>query len=318
MLEVLPRGRNNPFTPLTAVSIIDVFKVIKNLNYETKTRMFGDSRFCGILPIIDIDEPNNRIDLILTLSDKDADEQVVRDFNNTSIVRALSRNANEGVDARTHIVIKQNSTFPKTASFALEHKTYLTPKFFVDTLNYFLRDIIQTNPSTFLGNHPSERDSSGNPKVVNTRLKFEYSTALSDEIIAAFASGRVQNVIFEEPLPPTDFDPTKNFIQHKKKVFLDVSATMVSASAKTLERQREIVTNHFKRITNIHPELKNIQFTIKFESATGVSQTAYYDSATQEFSLAKKTSIEPSLRQRASAAPTINRALCDRMFAHIG
>lgn len=317
MLEVLPKGRNDPFTPLTAVSIIDVFKVIKNLNYETKTRMFGDSRFCGILPIIDIDEPNNRIDLILTLSDKDADEQVVRDFLNTSNVRALARNVNEGVDARTHVVIKQDVTYPKTASFALEHKTHLTPKFFVDTLNYFLRDIYQTVPSTFLGNHPSEKDSSGNPKVVNTKLKFEYSTALSDEIIAAFASGRVQNVIFEEPLPLTAFDPTNNFIQHKKKVFLDVSATMVSKSAKTFKKQKEIVVNQFKRITNIHPNLKNVQFTIKFESATGVPQTAYYDSATQEFSLAKKTSIEPSLRQRASATPTINRALCDRMFAHI-
>src|SRR5699024_7155515 len=125
----------------------------------------------------------NRIDLLLCLSDKDADNQIVRDFDNIQKVRPLLRKKTEGVDSVVHIVIKTDSKYKLNASFAMERKTGLTPYFFVSTLNYFLKDMIDSNPNHFQGNHPTDTDKDGNPKKLRLKLKFKYTNALSDEIV---------------------------------------------------------------------------------------------------------------------------------------
>lgn len=317
-LGVKPSGKKHPVTPITRLTILDIFKHFKNRGYETKDRKFKDNRFCGLLPIIQISGSNDRIDLVLCLSDKDADNQIVRDFENIQNTRPLTRAETEGVDSVVHVVIKFDSNSPTHAQFAIERKSGLTPAIFIDTLNYFLKDISKGYPEDFKGVHPTDKDEQGNPKKLPLVLKFHYESVLSDEIIDAFEKGRVQDVLFHEPLPKSSsFDPAGNFVPNKKTVHLDVKGSMINARSKnTLEKMRDL-SNGFKGMIKGHKDLKGTTFTIKFKTQDGQNQTAYYHASEDEFSLAKKTYVSESVRNPASETLELNQLLCDKIYSSI-
>lgn len=317
ILDILPLRSDSPVTPLTNVSILDIFKALKTWDYETKNRMYGNSRFCGLLPVMDIKATKNRINLILSISDKDADNPIARDFNNVNRTRELGRNETEGLETSTHVVISLDPQNPRNAKFAIEHKTGLTPKLFVDTLNYFLRDAKLTNEDYFKGNHPTQNDVNGNPIQVPFRANFRHESVLSQEVIDAFDKGRVHDVLFHEKLPATDYDSAGNYRQKKRTVYLDVGAKIISDKSKTISEKVKEIKASFSNIVRSHPTLQGITFTIKFDNANGHPQTATYDTETQEFSLAKKTYLSEDLKQKATATPTINKPLCDKIFSHI-
>lgn len=319
IMDVISRSRRDTSIPLTNISILDIFTNLKVWGYEGKNRLYGKDRFCGLLPLISIDPQQNRIDLLFCISDIEADNQIVRDFLNINSVRDLSRNNTEGVDTNVHIIIKYNPLKPRNAQFAIEHRAGIGSKIFVDTLNYFLRDAVSHHASNFEGNHPTERTPSGQPTTIPFKVKFKYQSIISDEVIRAFETGRVQDVLFHEAIPNNNnFDPMgNNYTQNKKTVHLNVGANVVSASSTTIGDKINDIKNSFTNILNSHPNLRGTTFTIKFRNNNGHEQTAYYDSNIQEFSLCKKSYVGSELRQPAAITPVLNTALCDIMFAHI-
>lgn len=316
IMDILPRKRNDTAIPLTTKSILDIFTSLKHWDYETENRLFASNRFCGLIPLIDIQQ--NRIDLLLCISDIDADNHIVRDFLDVEKVRGLTRNATEGVDTMAHVIINIDPQNPTNARFAIEHKAGMGPKIFVDTLNYFLRDAIKEHPDYFKGNHPTLRGTNGQPTTIPYKVKFRYESIISDEVIRAFETGRVQDVLFHEPIPVNNnFDPMGNYTQNKRTVHLNVGANVVNANSNTFGDKVRDIKNSFNNITRSHPNLNGTTFTIKFKNDNGHDQTAYYNSDAQEFSLVKKTYIERSLRQPATTTPSLNTELCNRMFGHI-
>lgn len=317
ILENNPTRHKPPVTPLTNITILDIFKQLKNLGYENKDRMFKDNKFCGLIPIIEI--TSDRIDLKLCLSDKEADNQVVRDFTDIKQTRPLIRKENEGVDHTVHVVIKHNPQNPMSALFAIEYKTGLTPKFFVDTLNYLLRDMCKNHDKLFRGSHPTKRDSNNKPEFVKLNLKFSYESVLSDEVIKAFEQGRVLDVVFNKPISnPAQYDNLGNFTPNKNTMHLDVTGKLIKQKSKTRESKIKDIKNAFQNLTNQHYDLKGTTFTIKFENAEGNVQTAKYDTQYNEFSLSKKTYAPESIRKKTvDNDDKLNIDLCDRMFRHI-
>ena len=318
ILEIKKNGRNKPVTPLTRISIFDIFSKLKNKGYETKDRMFKDNRFCGLLPIISVSVSKDRVDLMLCLSDKDADNQIVRDFNNVQNTRPLTRKDTEGVDSIVHVVISLDKTTPTTAKFAMERKTGLTPRFFVDTLNYFLKNLIAAYSDEFKGNHPTDKDNKGNPKKLPLKLIFKYESVLSDEIVNAFEKGRVKDVLFHEKLPlSNNFDPHGNFVPNKRTMHLDVQGKLINQKSRTNKEKIYDLKAGFKGLIRGNKSLKGTTFTIKFTNKDGQSQTAYYDATYDEFSLAKKTYLPETIKEPIEEPLTLNQELCDKMFLQI-
>lgn len=318
IMDVISKRRQDTSIPLTNISILDIFTHLKTWGYEGKNRLYGKNRFCGLLPLIKINPQQNRIDLLFCISDIEADNQIVRDFVHVNQVRDLARNNTEGVDTNVHILIKYNPQTPRNAQFAIEHRTGMGSKTFVDTLNYFLRHAVSSYSNNFQGNHPTERTSSGQPTKIPFKVKFKYQNIISDEVIRAFETGRVQDVLFHEAIPANNnFDPMGNYTQNKKTVHLNVGANVVSVNSTTIKDKVSDIKNSFTNIVKTHPNLRGTTFTIKFRNNNGHEQTAYYDSNVQEFSLVKKTYVESKLRQAAAITPKLNAKLCDRMFAHI-
>tara|TARA_R110002126_G_scaffold38679_8_gene115378 strand:- start:2110 stop:3105 length:996 start_codon:yes stop_codon:yes gene_type:complete len=317
-LKIDPIGRKNPTTPLTKMSIFDVLKKLKSKGYEGKDRKFEKSRFCGLFPIIEVSNSNDRIDLILCLSDKDADNQVVRDFNNIQVTRPLTRKKNEGVDSVVHIVISFKKSNPSTARFAIERKSGLTPKLFVDTLNYFVRDLCKSYPNDFKGVHPTKRDEKGRPIELPLKLRFVYESVLSDEIIDAFENGRVKDVLFHKQIPKSQsIDPAGNFVPKKNTVHLDVKGKLIRQKSETPEDKMQDLKDGFNFMISNDKSLKNTTFTIKFKNKDNQSQTAYYDATFDEFSLAKKTYFPESIKEPVSQPLKLNKRLCGKMYLQI-
>lgn len=317
-LKVNPSGRKNPIIPRTNISILDIFEKLKLKGYESKDRKFKENRFCGLLPIITVSNSKERINLILCLSDKDADNLVVRDFDDTKITRPLNRKANEGVDSIVHIVVSFDRQTPNVARFAIERKPGLTPTFFVDTLNYFVRDICKTYSNDFKGVHPTARDDKGNPKILPLSFKFTYESVISDEIVDAFENGRVNDVLFHQNIPqPTSLDPAGNFVPNKKTMHLDVKGKLIKQKSKTTLAKMNDLKDGFKSVIHGNQGLKDLTFTIKFKNKNNQNQTAYYDATYDEFSLAKKTYIPEAMKEPVSQPLKLNKNLCDRMYLQI-
>ena len=80
---------------------------------------------------------------------------------------------------------------------------------------------------------------------------------------------------------------------------------------------KDDVVNVFKNLITEKPHLKDSSFKIKFEDVNGQERHATYKSQDEEFSLVQKKRLSSSLRQPRTSAPTINKGLCDRIFANI-
>lgn len=324
-LSIEPLTQGSPLALVEHISIMDFFKKILVWNYLDKKRMFGNNKFCGLIPIVQIDEHNNNIYLLLTLSDKDEDNQIARDFN-TGLTRELLRSENEGADKRVHVVIKINPNDKYNAKFAIEHKTGVTTKLLIDTLNYFVRDARASTDATinqyFIGKHPTERyligDKAGQAKPLDFKIKFGQTSEISEEIVNALASGRFNNIEFYQSIPnPQTFDPTGTFSPKRNKVELTVTGQIFRPNSTTLREKMADFRFNFEQLFHTHPDLKGTRFTIRFTDANGNEQIAYYESEIEELVWAKKRFIDGSLKQPVTATPSLNVDLCDRMLAGI-
>lgn len=325
-MDIASISQKQPIPLVSHVSIMDVFENLKKWNYENLPRLFGgENRFCGLIPIINIDKALNCINLILTLSDKDEDFQMARNFE-TGLVRSLDRLDEEGADKRVHVVIKVDPTNKYNAKFAIEHKQGVSTRLFTDTLNYLMKHA-RVNSSIgadtyFIGKHPTECYASGTkigkPKPLKFKIKFSHTSEMSNEIIQAFASGKINSIEFyENDLTPNTFDPTGIFIRKRSKVELNVTGQLIKQSSTGVTQKLKDFKNGFSGLFATHPDLKGLRFKINFTDANSNKQSAYYESQYDELVWAKKKYLEASLRQAMTDTPTLNQGLCDRMLANI-
>lgn len=325
-LDIASISQKNPIPLVSHVSILDIFENLKKWNYENQPRLFGGlNRFCGLIPIIDIDKTNNCVKLILTLSDKNEDFQMARNFG-TGVVRSLDRDENEGADKRVHVVIKIDPSNKYTAKFAIEHKQGVSTRLFTDTLNYLMKHArvneVVGSDTYFIGKHPTESYSSGKkigqPKPLKFKIKFSHVSEMSNEIVQAFASGKIDTIEFyEEDKAPNTFDPTGVFIRKRSKVELNVAGQLIKQSSnKTIQKLQDF-KNGFSGLFKTHPDLKGLRFKINFTDSNNNRQSAYYESQYEELVWAKKKYLDESLRQRMTDTPKLNEDLCDRMLANI-
>ncbi|MGK8801447.1 hypothetical protein [Acinetobacter seifertii] len=325
-LDIVSISQKKPIPLVSHVSILDIFENLKKWNYENQPRLFGGlNRFCGLIPIIDVDRTNNSIKLILTLSDKNEDFQMARHFG-TGNVRSLDRLEDEGADKRVHVVIKIDPSNKYNAKFAIEHKQGVSTKLFTDTLNYLMKharvNSTVGSDSYFIGKHPTETYTTGKKigqaKPLQFKVKFSHVSEMSNEIIQAFASGKIDLIEFyEEDKAPNTFDPTGIFIRKRSKVELNVSGQLFKQSSSQTVQKLQDFKNSFAGLFQTHPDLRGLRFKIIFTDSNNNRQSAYYESQYDELVWAKKKYLDESLRQRMTDTPKLNEDLCDRMLANI-
>lgn len=325
-LDIVSISQKQPIPLVSHVSILDIFEKLKLWNYENTPRLFGgENRFCGLIPVIEIDKPTNCIKLLLTLSDKNEDFQMARNFN-TGVVRSLDRSDEEGADKRVHVVIKIDPRNKYNAKFAIEHKQGVSTRLFTDTLNYLMKNArVNTtigSDTYYVGKHPTESYTSGTnagqPKPLKFKIKFSHTSEMSNEIIQAFSTGKINSVEFyENDLTTNNFDPTGIFIRKRSKVELNVSGQLIKQSSTGLSQKLADFKNGFTGIFTAHPDLKGLRFKINFTDINNNRQSAYYESQYDELVWAKKKYLSESLRQPMTDTPTLNVGLCDRMLANI-
>lgn len=310
---------NKAAIPNVKFDILDYFQELKQWGYENKHYPYMDSRFCGILSNIDIDKVKYVVRLVFIVADITADDPCVRDLN-TNQARLLTRNQTEAAEKRVHVVIKVDKSNPTLAQFAAEYERGVTSRIFINTLNYFT-NLAKKDPLTqnyFFGDHPKKRDASGNPEKLAYRLKFDYQSEFSEEIIDAFVNGTIKNIDFYRPAKiNTQFDTHGKFHQDSIKISLKVRANIVPSSAKTINQKMRAITKTFSNLITQHPDLAGTVFKINFTDTNGANRFAEYDSDDKEFTLVKKKYLDEKLRQPMSGKVSLNHSLCDRMFAHI-
>lgn len=314
-MSIKSTSKNHPLPPLVNLSILDLFSQLKKWDYENVNRTFGKESFCGLMPIIDIKNSQNRIDILLCLADKEGDTPETLDFSSRKR-RTLKAEDGEGINTRGHIVIKIDPNTPTVARFSVENKLGITAKLFIDTLNYFLRDAKNTHPKFFIGNHATLRNPDGTPQPVKFAIRMNYSPLLSDEFIEAFEHGRIKDVQFEIPAKQTQaYDDIGVFVPQRKVEYVDVTLSI----KKLAPNNGRLSINHIKQafggLIKSRPDLKDATFKIHYHDKAGKHHTVRYDPLTQEFVLVKKTYTK---RHRINPENLeLIPKLCDTMFAHL-
>lgn len=314
LMDITSTSRNDLTPPLTNLSIFDIFEHLKNHGCETQNRIFGNERFCGLFPVIDIHENGERIDLLFCISDKNADNQETLNFESREI-ETLAPDDRKGMNTRCHVVVKRCQNDSRRAQFVLEYKQGMTATLFVDTIKYFVKDLKLSRPDLFIGNHPTERNNDGTPKEMRFKCNFKYETVFGAEIVQAFTRERVDSVIFNKPIVNANGYDETHYTVSKESVYLDVTTKIVQRASTTYQQKINDIKASFRSLVNAHNLPSDLTFTIKFRDDEGNTRTAHFDYAAQEFSLAKKTYA--SRRRISSENLTIDTRFCDRMFAHI-
>lgn len=310
---------NKSPVPKVKFDILKYFEELKAWGYENYHYRFLNEKFCGILSNIEIDKAAYVVRLVFIVADAEADDPCVRDLD-TNKPRLLKRNTTEAAEKRVHIVIKVDKKNPTLAQFAAEYERGVTARIFINTLNYFTADAKResTTSGYFFGEHPTKRDDAGNPEQLAYRLKFEYQSEFSEEIIEAFVKGNIKHVDFYRPATINhQFDKQGKFQQDAIKISLKVGVNVVPSTAKTFKQKTDAIIQSFNNLISQHTDLKGTVFKINFVDANGTNRYAEYDSDDQEFTLVKKKLLDERLRQPMTAAVTLNRNLCDRMLANI-
>ena len=305
--------------PKVKFDILNYFEQLKKWNYENFHYRFLNEKFCGILSNIEIDRATYVVRLVFIVADAEADDPCVRDLK-TNKPRLLKRNQTEAAEKRVHIVIKVDKKNPTLAQFASEYERGVTARIFINTLNYFTNHAKKDDikKSFFVGEHPTKRDDAGNPEKLAYRLKFEYQSEFSEEIIEAFTNGNVKNVDFYRPAKINpQFDNQGKFQQDALRISLKVSANVVPSTARTIKQKTDAIIQSFNNLISQHTDLQGTVFKINFTDTNGANRYAEYDSDDQEFTLVKKKLLDERLRQPMTDKVVLNRTLCDRMLANI-
>ncbi|MCA4779734.1 hypothetical protein IF090_08850 [Acinetobacter towneri] len=317
--SVRPISNKSP-VPKVKFDILKYFEQLKVWGYENFHYRFLNEKFCGILSNIEIDKSAYVVRLVFIVADAEADDPCVRDLQ-TNKPRLLKRNHTEAAEKRVHIVIKVDKKNPTLAQFAAEYERGVTARIFINTLNYFTnhaRSDDAKKTTFFVGEHPTKRDQDGNPEALGYRLKFEYKSEFSEEIIEAFAKGNIKHIDFYRPAKINhQFDNQGKFQQDALKISLKVGVNVVPSTAKTIQQKTAAIIQSFNNLIGQHSDLKGTVFKINFTDANGANRFAEYDSDDEEFTLVKKKFLDEKLRQPMSDKVILNRALCDRMESNI-
>lgn len=310
---------NKSSVPKVKFNILEYFDQLKKWGYENFHYRFLNEKFCGILSNIEVDRTDYIVRLVFIVADAEADDPCVRDLK-TNKPRLLKRTKTEAAEKRVHIVIKVDKANPTLAQFAAEYERGVTARVFNNTLNYFTthaRADANKKPY-FFGDHPTKRDDSGNPEKLGYRLKFEYQSEFSEEIIEAFVKGNIKHVEFYRPAKINpQFDNQGKFQQDALKISLKVGVNVVPSTARTLKQKSDAIIQSFNNLIGQHTDLKGTVFKINFTDSNGANRFAEYDSDVQEFTLVKKKFLDEKLRKPMTDIVILNRTLCDRMQANI-
>jgi hypothetical protein len=323
--QVLSLSKDSPRPNNINLNILDLFENLIAWRYEGFQYLYSNNIFCGLIGKIEVDRPQNRINLVFVVADADADPQCVRDLS-TNAIRILHRKTGEAVEKRVHVVFKIDPTMPFMAKVAMEHERGVSTKILVSTLNYLFRDARVNNTLSkpfFVGEHPVDRyvrgANAGQPMPLKYKVNFEYESVLSDEIIDAFVNGRIKNVEFSKPANYTQrLDNQGLFHQDHFTVNLKMQAINIpSSQPRTRASLMQYITAPFKELVSNNPDLAQTTFKIKFLAPSGSTQLAEYDSQTDAFTLVKKAWLSKTLRQPMTDVIQLNTVLCDRIFSKI-
>jgi len=173
----------------------------------------------------------------------------------------------------------------------------------------------------FHGNHPTlvmSRDGKyrkqGQPKIVEFKVKFKYETQLSEEIIRAFETGKVNDISFFLPeAKQTKFD-NKGYFE-KSGVDIHIKPTVkkiIPSNASSYQKAKALKETLFNMADK--PSMRSLTFKITFKDDLGDNRTAYYDAAERELSLSKRLKFSKDLRQVVTKTPILNQELCDNIY----
>lgn len=308
--------------PQVNLSILHLFKLIKdNQLYKIKYPYLNQSHY-GRLNIINIDPNEERIDILYSVCDVKADPSCIENVE-TDEARVEERDDDEGLTNRVSVSIKIDPTNKAKAIFGIERKNNVTPKSFISTLDFLMRQARAKEKleTVFHGNHPTlvmSKDGKyrkkGQPKIVEFKIKFKYETQLSEEIIKAFETGKVNDISFFLPeAKQTKFD-NKGYFE-KAGVDVHIKPTVkkiIPSNASLFQKSKALKQTLFNMADK--PSMRSLTFKISFKDDMGDNRTAYYDAAERELSLSKRLKFPESLRQVVTKTPILNQALCDNIY----
>ena len=308
--------------PQVNLSILHLFNLIKdNELYKIKYPYLNQSHY-GRLNIIEIDPNGDRIDILYSVCDVKADPSCIENVE-TDEARIEERDEDEGLTNRVSISIKIDPNNKDKAIFGIERKNNVTPKSFISTLDFLMRQARAKEEleTEFHGNHPTltmSKDGKyrkkGQPRVVEFKVKFKYETQLSEEIVKAFEKGKVSDISFFLPeQKKTKFD-NKGYFE-KSGVDVHIKPTVkkiIPANASPFQKAKALKQNLFDMADK--PNMRSLTFKIVFKDELGDNRTAYYDAAERELSLSKRLKFSKDLRQAVTKTPILNQALCDNIY----
>jgi len=321
-----PLTSTSEVKPEVIVSIFHLFEMIDNNElYKLKYPYLNQSHY-GRLSNINIDRTNNRIDLIFSVCDVDAEPSCIENIT-TEEIRVEERDEDEGLLVRANISLKINPSDASHAIFGIERNSNISPRAFISTLNFLMLKARQhTDLETeFHANHPDlvmERDgkyrNKGEPKILPFKILFNYDTQFSEEIINAFDNKKVSDISFSQNLPTSQkFDQHGYFEQTAVDVHLKLTTKpIIKKTSNTLMKKATDIRNAFSSMTQSR-NLDQLRFKIQFEDLTGATRTAHYDANDREISLSKRHKFPSSLRQAVSDVASLNTDLCDNIFRKI-
>lgn len=308
--------------PQVNLSILHLFQLIyDNELYKIKYPYLNQSHY-GRLNIIHIDPTGERIDILYSVCDVKADPSCIENVE-TDETRVEEREEDEGLTNRVSISIKIDPTNKAKAIFGMERKNNVTPKSFISTLEFLMRQARAKKEleTEFHGNHPTlvmSKDgkfrSKGQPKTVEFKVKFKYETQLSSEIIKAFETGKVNDISFFLPeARQNKFDNNGFFEKSGVDIHLKPTVKKIIPSNATPFQKAKALKDSLFDMAN-KPSMRSLTFKILFKNEVGENRTAYYDAVSKELSLSKKVKFPEALRQTVTKTAILNNDLCDSIY----
>jgi len=122
-----PLTSTSEVKPEVIVSIFHLFEMIDNNElYKLKYPYLNQSHY-GRLSNINIDRTNNRIDLIFSVCDVDAEPSCIENIT-TEEIRVEERDEDEGLLVRANISLKINPSDASHAIFGIERNSNISPE----------------------------------------------------------------------------------------------------------------------------------------------------------------------------------------------
>lgn len=217
----------------SAAALLNAVDALRKLGYAERTYRKGNERI--VLADSSVDTKSGVAILLLTLSDKNASDPVISDWNKKSSKRIVKTN-HEGLDHSCHVVfsLKKN---PKSDYYQLliEATNGLAPA----RIELFIKQLLRLSgaiTNSFQVNDPSgAKNSKGIIKKIRVRPSFEFRGYPSTEFLEDLKDGVLKELeIYTVKRRHQPWDGNAYTLEDRESVFIKPNSNKLIPKAKAL------------------------------------------------------------------------------------